>query len=86
MLPKLLSLAALALAREEYDLNRGWRFALDAGGAAGYNCTEDTFPIDLGGAQCFGLVHLPYVTSADGCRAACCGDDACGVWQCCVAL
>ena len=80
---KFLPLAALAGAREIYDLNQGWKFSLEGG--AGYNCTADTFPIDLGGAQCFGLTNLPYVTSSDGCRAACCGDDACGVWQWCPA-
>jgi len=82
-IPSLAShVSTLASQRSTYSLDLGWKFELATEvNNTGYNCSADTFPNDLSGVQCIGLASQPYVTSGDGCRAVCCGDTSCLVWQ-----
>ena len=75
--------ASTALGRDVYDLDVGWKFTLAESDS--FNCSETTFPLDMSDQQCFGLSAQLYVTDAAACRAVCCGDDSCGVWQWCPA-
>ena len=54
--------------------------------AAAATCSEASFPFNLDGVQCTGLVASPAATSEEECAAACCermksAGQGCNVWQ-----
>eukprot|EP00299_Pterocystis_sp_00344_P000414 c10119_g1_i6.p1 GENE.c10119_g1_i6~~c10119_g1_i6.p1 ORF type:complete len:890 (+),score=230.90 c10119_g1_i6:273-2942(+) len=69
------------IGRVQMRLDKNWRFQLGEPPQA--NCTADQFPINLNDSQCFSLNLQAFAISEDVCRAVCCGDPACEVWQWC---
>ena len=46
-------------------------------------CASDAFPVSLNDTQCFNLAKQPGALDSASCRASCCADRACNVWQFC---
>ena len=65
-------------ARETVKFDYGWRVQL--GGSNLTPCPESSFPKNLSGVECMGLNHGSS-SSADDCRAECCGNMMCAIWQ-----
>ena len=77
------SLVMSVSARETTSLDAGWRFQL---GDAGYElpCNTSAFSPRPPGAICKGGdTMMIFVTSAELCESACCGNPACTFWQFC---
>jgi hypothetical protein len=73
---------SLVSSRTTYNLDFDWK--LESGSNPHpVNCSASTFPIDLDDKQCYELTQSPFVVDADGCRAVCCGEASCTVWQWC---
>ena len=70
-----------ASARETSSFDAGWLFQL---GDAGYDptCNESAFSPRPPGTICNGATII-FVSSAELCEAACCGNPACTYWQYC---
>jgi hypothetical protein len=47
------------------------------------SCAEDAFPVTLDDTQCNNLEKQGAALDPDACRAACCADKQCNVWQFC---
>ena len=46
-------------------------------------CASDAFLLNLNDTQCFDLAEQVGALEAASCRASCCADRACSVWQFC---
>ena len=46
-------------------------------------CSADAFPVSLNDTQCQGLAKQNAALDEDACRASCCADKQCNVWQFC---
>lgn len=79
--------SADGLTRTMRRLDDGWRFLDVTYGPhpAPAACNASSFPIPMDDKQCLGLTEQAQVTSAVDCRASCCQDVTCAVWQWCPA-
>eukprot|EP01062_Namystynia_karyoxenos_P078830 TRINITY_DN817_c2_g1_i2.p1 TRINITY_DN817_c2_g1~~TRINITY_DN817_c2_g1_i2.p1 ORF type:complete len:932 (+),score=288.83 TRINITY_DN817_c2_g1_i2:121-2796(+) len=69
-------------ALQRVNIDADWKFNLGSG-APGTPCPAGSFPDNLNGTQCLGLQEQAQIVSAAGCRAQCCQDETCAVWQWC---
>ena len=74
--------APFALSRTLYSLDSDWKIEAHSTPHP-VNCSASTFPVNLDNRQCLGLTQSPFVVSEDDCRAVCCGESSCTVWQWC---
>ena len=77
----LLAIFLTAAARQRTPFDDNWRFVL---GDAGYApaCDTSAFTANLSGTRCLGG-QMIFVSSAELCEAACCGNPQCTNWQWC---
>jgi len=78
--------------RNKYNLDGNifpssqWKFALhEDDNKLDFTCDATTFPESLNDKHCIGLNEVLYADDEDSCKAACCGNDLCHVYQWCEA-
>eukprot|EP00930_Biecheleria_cincta_P096197 TRINITY_DN88076_c0_g1_i1.p1 TRINITY_DN88076_c0_g1~~TRINITY_DN88076_c0_g1_i1.p1 ORF type:complete len:916 (-),score=104.18 TRINITY_DN88076_c0_g1_i1:7-2703(-) len=77
------AMLTIAAARTRHLLDEGWKF-YKIGTPLG-SCTDSDFPDDYSNKRCTGLQLQAQVFDKEGCRATCCGDAECAIYQWCPA-